>query len=101
MPFSCSGFEGLIKNLMSELPGGLVTYNRPVRRVHWNNTENRVHTVSVECDDGERIAADHVILTVPLGRLLHTYCTIVHLTAGNRMIVNEMENLSRNCKYYI
>ncbi|KAI3363155.1 hypothetical protein L3Q82_011804 [Scortum barcoo] len=63
------GYESLIRNLMSELPGDLVTYNQPVRCVHWNNTENGNNTVTVECDNGERIAADHVILTVPLGYL--------------------------------
>ncbi|XP_063730487.1 peroxisomal N(1)-acetyl-spermine/spermidine oxidase-like isoform X2 [Eleginops maclovinus] len=35
------GYEGLVKNLMLELPSGLVTYNRPVRCVHWNNTEKK------------------------------------------------------------
>lgn len=54
---------------MSELPSDSVSYNRPVRCVHWNNTENGRNTLSVECDDGERIAADHVIVTVSLGRL--------------------------------
>lgn len=53
---------------MSELPADLVTYNRPVRCVHWNNTEESKNSVTVECEDGERISADHVILTVPLGR---------------------------------
>lgn len=67
--FSCSGYEGLIKNLMSGLPSGLVTYNQPVRCVHWNNTEKRENPVTVECDNGERIAADHVIVTVPLGNI--------------------------------
>ena len=57
---------------MSELPGGSVTYNQPVRCVHWNNTEKRENPVMIECDDGERIAADHVIVTVPLGRLVHS-----------------------------
>lgn len=76
MPFSCSAFEDLIKNLMSELPADSVTYNRPVRCVHWNSTENGVSTVTVECDDGERIAADHVIVTVPLGTSLYSPCTI-------------------------
>ncbi|XP_018539713.1 peroxisomal N(1)-acetyl-spermine/spermidine oxidase isoform X2 [Lates calcarifer] len=38
-----SGFEGLIENLMSELPTGSVTYNRPVRCVHWNNTGSGVN----------------------------------------------------------
>ncbi|XP_037637478.1 peroxisomal N(1)-acetyl-spermine/spermidine oxidase [Sebastes umbrosus] len=70
------GFEGLIENLMSELPSGLVTYNRPVRCVHWNNTESGVNTVTVECDDGERIAADHVIVTVPLGYLKKHHSTL-------------------------
>lgn len=73
--FSFSGFEGLINNLISELPTNIVTYNRPVRCVHWNNRENGVNPVMVVCDDGEKIAADHVIVTVSLGRLLliHTY----------------------------
>ena len=59
---------------MSGLPGGLVTYNQPVRCVYWNNTEKRENPVTVECDDGEKIAADHVIVTVPLGsiRCIHT-----------------------------
>uniref|UniRef100_A0A8C4GF14 Amine oxidase domain-containing protein n=2 Tax=Dicentrarchus labrax TaxID=13489 RepID=A0A8C4GF14_DICLA len=63
------GYEGLIKNLMSELPTGLVTYNQPVHCVHWNNTEKKQNPVIIECDAGERIAADHVIVTVPLGYL--------------------------------
>ncbi|KAM4599611.1 peroxisomal N(1)-acetyl-spermine/spermidine oxidase isoform 2-T2 [Fundulus diaphanus] len=63
------GYEGLITNLMSELPDGLVSYNRPVRCVHWSNTEEKLNSVTVECEDGERITADHVILTVPLGYL--------------------------------
>ncbi|TNN58329.1 Peroxisomal N(1)-acetyl-spermine/spermidine oxidase [Liparis tanakae] len=62
------GYEGLVKNVMSELPSGLVTYNQPVRCVHWNNTERRENPVMVECDE-ERIAAEHVIITVPLGYL--------------------------------
>ena len=76
MPFCCSAFEDLTKNLMSELPADLVSYNRPVRCIHWNDTENGVGTVTVECDDGERIAANHVIFTVPLGTFLHSPCTI-------------------------
>uniref|UniRef100_A0A3B4YAR9 Polyamine oxidase n=1 Tax=Seriola lalandi dorsalis TaxID=1841481 RepID=A0A3B4YAR9_SERLL len=71
-----SGYEGLIKKLMSELPGGLVTYSRPVRCVHWNNTGSGVNTVTVECDDGERITADHVIVTVPLGYLKKHHSTL-------------------------
>ncbi|XP_015233100.1 PREDICTED: peroxisomal N(1)-acetyl-spermine/spermidine oxidase [Cyprinodon variegatus] len=63
------GYEGLITNLMAELPDGLVSYNRPVRCLHWSNTEEKQDSVTVECEDGERIVADHVIVTVPLGYL--------------------------------
>ncbi|XP_030297293.1 peroxisomal N(1)-acetyl-spermine/spermidine oxidase-like [Sparus aurata] len=73
-----SGYEDLIKNLMSELPADLVTYNRPVRCVHWNSTENGVNTVTVECDDGERVAADHVIVTLPLGYLKKHHQALFH-----------------------
>lgn len=69
--FPYSGYEGLIKNLMSELPSDLVTYNKPVRCVHWSSSEPRDGAVIVECDDGERIAADHVIVTVPLGMFIY------------------------------
>lgn len=63
----CSGYEGLIKNLLSELPSDVVTYNRPVRCIHWSNSEKRPSPVVVECENGEKIQADHVIVTVPLG----------------------------------
>ncbi|XP_028982701.1 peroxisomal N(1)-acetyl-spermine/spermidine oxidase-like [Betta splendens] len=64
-----NGYEGLIKNMMSELPSDLVTYNKPVHCIHWNSSESQASTVTVECEDGERIPADHVIATVPLGYL--------------------------------
>lgn len=66
--FSCSGYGLLLKNMMSELPADVATYNRPVRCVHWNNADDSNSSVTVECEDGERICADHVILTVSLGR---------------------------------
>ncbi|KAK5853960.1 hypothetical protein PBY51_015068 [Eleginops maclovinus] len=69
------GYEGLVKNLMLELPSGLVTYNRPVRCVHWNNTEKKENSVMIECDD-EMITADHVIVTVPLGYLKKHHSTL-------------------------
>ncbi|XP_069000868.1 peroxisomal N(1)-acetyl-spermine/spermidine oxidase [Embiotoca jacksoni] len=72
------GYEGLIKNIMSELPRGLVTYNQPVRCVHWSNTEKRENPVVVECEDGARIDADHVIVTVPLGYLKKHLSTMFH-----------------------
>ncbi|XP_029305563.1 peroxisomal N(1)-acetyl-spermine/spermidine oxidase [Cottoperca gobio] len=70
------GYEDLVQNLISELPSGSVTYNRPVRCVHWNNTEKRENPVMIECDDGESITADHVIVTVPLGYLKKHHSTL-------------------------
>jgi len=81
-----SGYEGVVKNLMSELPVGSVSYSRPVSCVRWNNDDNNNNDatssagdqppVSVEVEGGERIAADHVIVTVPLGALCHT-CSVL------------------------
>lgn len=63
------GYEGLVRNLMSELPAGVVSYNQPVRCIHWNNSDKGDAQVNVECHDGKVVAADHVIVTVPLGRI--------------------------------
>ncbi|XP_028982707.1 peroxisomal N(1)-acetyl-spermine/spermidine oxidase-like [Betta splendens] len=70
------GYEGLVKNLMSELPSDLVIFNKPVRCVHWTQSEPRENAVIVECDDGERFTADHVIVTVPLGYLKKHQATL-------------------------
>lgn len=70
------GYEGVIKNLMSELPGGITSFRRPVHCVHWNSTEKGERPVTVECEDGERITADHVIVTVPLGYLKKHHSTL-------------------------
>nr|XP_054606042.1 peroxisomal N(1)-acetyl-spermine/spermidine oxidase [Nothobranchius furzeri] len=70
------GFEGLISSLMSELPPDIVTYNRPVRCVHWNNTKGGENPVMIECENKEIIAADHVIVTVSLGCLKKHHSTL-------------------------
>ncbi|KAM9365198.1 peroxisomal N(1)-acetyl-spermine/spermidine oxidase-like [Pholidichthys leucotaenia] len=72
------GYEGLIRSLMLELPAGLVTYNQPVHGVYWNNTKQKERSVLVECNDGETIAVDHVIVTVPLGYLKKHHSTMFH-----------------------
>lgn len=82
-PPTCSGYEELITGLMSELPPDLVSYNRPVRCLHWVDSPNGSNVVEVECEDGERIAADHVIVTVPLGKFslsLFTFVTLCNNT---------------------
>lgn len=67
------GYEGLIDNMMKGLPKDIVLYNKPVKCIHWNNTKNGPDTktlpVLIECCNGETFAADHVIVTVPLGYL--------------------------------
>ncbi|XP_061645010.1 peroxisomal N(1)-acetyl-spermine/spermidine oxidase isoform X1 [Phyllopteryx taeniolatus] len=63
------GYEGLVRKLMSELPAGVVTYNQPARCIHWNNSDKRGAHVNIECDDGEMVAADHVVVAIPLGYL--------------------------------
>lgn len=54
---------------MEGLPSDLVTYDQPVRCVHWNPTEKKENPVIIECNNGEMITADHVIVTIPLGRV--------------------------------
>lgn len=59
--------------MMKELPKGIVSYNKQVKCIHWNNTKDEPDTtatsapVKIECVDGETFAADHVIVTVSLG----------------------------------
>lgn len=55
--------------MMEGLPSGLVTYDQPVHCVRWNTTEKKENPVIIECDSGEMITADHVIVTIPLGRV--------------------------------
>ncbi|XP_064173044.1 peroxisomal N(1)-acetyl-spermine/spermidine oxidase-like [Anguilla rostrata] len=70
-----AGYEGLIGCMMKELPEGIVSYNVPVKCVHWNGSVQRpgpcgrAFPVWVECENGDAVPADHVILTVPLGYL--------------------------------
>ncbi|XP_037127620.1 peroxisomal N(1)-acetyl-spermine/spermidine oxidase [Syngnathus acus] len=72
------GYEGLVRKLMSEFPAGVVSYNTPVRRIHWNNSDKSDAHVNVECVDGKMVAADHVIVTVPLGYLKKHYTSLFH-----------------------
>lgn len=71
-----SGYEGLTQNLMAELPVGLVTYSKPVRCVNWNSAKS-AEPVMIECDDGQKLVADHVIVTVPLGKF-HTHKMLIY-----------------------
>lgn len=69
------GYEGLIQNLLLELPPDTVTYNCPVRCIEWNNTDAQ-SLVKVECEDAKGMTADHVIVTVSLGYLKKHHSTM-------------------------
>ncbi|XP_062852245.1 peroxisomal N(1)-acetyl-spermine/spermidine oxidase [Trichomycterus rosablanca] len=76
------GYEGLIEHMMNELPKDIVLFNKPVKCIHWNNTQKqssskgRTCPVTVECINGETFNADHVIVTVPLGYLKKHHDTL-------------------------
>ncbi|XP_034271691.2 peroxisomal N(1)-acetyl-spermine/spermidine oxidase isoform X1 [Pantherophis guttatus] len=70
-----NGFQGLTDHIMASLPKGLVLFDKPVKTIHWGRSNleegstGRLFGVQVECEDGEKFLADHVIVTVPLGFL--------------------------------
>ncbi|KAK9401599.1 peroxisomal N1-acetyl-spermine/spermidine oxidase [Crotalus adamanteus] len=69
------GFQGLTDHLLASLPKGTVLFDKPVKTIHWGRSHSeeastgRFFGVQVECEDGEKFLADHVIVTVPLGFL--------------------------------
>ncbi|XP_051897447.1 peroxisomal N(1)-acetyl-spermine/spermidine oxidase isoform X2 [Pristis pectinata] len=76
-----SGFNSLIDEMMKSLPKDIVSFNKPVKYIHWNGSfktpeaPEHSYSVLVECENGEIIPADHVIVTVPLGFLKENYET--------------------------
>ncbi|MGH0141865.1 UNVERIFIED_CONTAM: hypothetical protein FKN15_075001 [Acipenser sinensis] len=78
------GYEGLIDAMMKGLPEGIVSYNNPVKCVHWNGSfrgatsPEQTFPVMVECENGETVPANHVIVTVPLGYLKEHYETLIN-----------------------
>ncbi|XP_069741410.1 peroxisomal N(1)-acetyl-spermine/spermidine oxidase [Narcine bancroftii] len=69
------GFKTLIDEMMKSLPKDIVSFNKPVKCIHWTDSFKTPGapegscSVQVECENGEIIPADHVIVTVPLGFL--------------------------------
>ncbi|XP_059802784.1 peroxisomal N(1)-acetyl-spermine/spermidine oxidase-like [Hypanus sabinus] len=78
------GFNSLIDEMMKPLPKNLVSFNKSVKCIHWNGSFEtpaalkQSYPVVVECEDGESIPADHVIVTVPLGFLKEHYKTFFY-----------------------
>ncbi|XP_008967547.2 peroxisomal N(1)-acetyl-spermine/spermidine oxidase isoform X4 [Pan paniscus] len=69
------GYQGLTNCMMAALPEDTVVFEKPVKTIHWNGSfqeaafPGETFPVSVECEDGDRFPAHHVIVTVPLGFL--------------------------------
>ncbi|XP_010618308.1 peroxisomal N(1)-acetyl-spermine/spermidine oxidase isoform X2 [Fukomys damarensis] len=69
------GYQGLTNHIMGSLPKDVMVFNKPVKTIHWNGSfqeaafPGETFPVLVECDDGGRFPAHHVIVTVPLGFL--------------------------------
>ncbi|KAJ7324473.1 hypothetical protein JRQ81_017493 [Phrynocephalus forsythii] len=69
-----NGYGGLTDRISASLPKGTILFDKPVRTIRWGRacleeTTGRSFPVQVECEDGEMLLADHVIVTVPLGFL--------------------------------
>ncbi|XP_072525831.1 spermine oxidase [Salminus brasiliensis] len=88
-----AGFMKIIELLSQDIPPRVLHLGKPVRRVHWNyscpeaedNTDGADHNqdqrpgpapVRVECEDGEWLPADHVIMTASLGVLKKAHETL-------------------------
>ncbi|XP_067394892.1 peroxisomal N(1)-acetyl-spermine/spermidine oxidase [Emydura macquarii macquarii] len=78
-----SGYGGLPDCILSSLPEESVIFHKPVKTICWAGSyreeshEGRTFPVQVECEDGERFLADHVIITVPLGFLKEHHKTFI------------------------
>ncbi|XP_062987781.1 peroxisomal N(1)-acetyl-spermine/spermidine oxidase [Elgaria multicarinata webbii] len=70
-----NGYESLVNCIMASLPKGNLLFDKPVKTVRWGSSyleeapTGRCFRVQVECEDGEKFLADHVLITVPLGFL--------------------------------
>nr|5LAE_A Chain A, Peroxisomal N(1)-acetyl-spermine/spermidine oxidase,Peroxisomal N(1)-acetyl-spermine/spermidine oxidase [Mus musculus]5LFO_A Chain A, Peroxisomal N(1)-acetyl-spermine/spermidine oxidase,Peroxisomal N(1)-acetyl-spermine/spermidine oxidase [Mus musculus]5LGB_A Chain A, Peroxisomal N(1)-acetyl-spermine/spermidine oxidase,Peroxisomal N(1)-acetyl-spermine/spermidine oxidase [Mus musculus]5MBX_A Chain A, Peroxisomal N(1)-acetyl-spermine/spermidine oxidase [Mus musculus] len=69
------GYQGLTDRILASLPKDTVAFDKPVKTIHWNGSfqeaafPGETFPVLVECEDGARLPAHHVIVTVPLGFL--------------------------------
>ncbi|XP_047393826.1 peroxisomal N(1)-acetyl-spermine/spermidine oxidase isoform X1 [Sciurus carolinensis] len=69
------GYQELTNCIMASLPKDVMIFNKPVKTIHWNGSfqedafPGEAFPVLVECEDGSRLPAHHVIVTVPLGFL--------------------------------
>ncbi|XP_030643788.1 spermine oxidase [Chanos chanos] len=92
-----TGFIKVVELLARDIPDRVLRLGKPVRRIHWNyssqdaeeiagtdddhNNHNRDDQpgpppVRVECEDGEWLPADHVVVTASLGVLKKSHETL-------------------------
>lgn len=82
--FLFSGYQGLTNGILASLPKDSMVFNKPVKTIHWNGSfqdaafPGEIFPVLVECEDGTRLPAHHVIVTVPLGRTHWLYPCLRH-----------------------
>ena len=58
----------LLSRLAEDLPKSVISLNKAVKRIIQNHPQAD-YPVTVECEDGEMIPADHAVVTVSLGVL--------------------------------
>ncbi|XP_067656296.1 spermine oxidase-like isoform X1 [Haliotis asinina] len=63
------GFETVLEILKKNIPKENILLNTPVKTVHWDMQDKSCGEVCVECENGEKFYANHVISTVSLGVL--------------------------------
>ncbi|ESO98426.1 hypothetical protein LOTGIDRAFT_114635 [Lottia gigantea] len=65
------GFEAVLEILKKNIPEENILLNKPVKCVNWANSDNNksAQEVCVECENGEKFYANHVLCTVSLGVL--------------------------------
>lgn len=64
-----SGFGDVTTAILSEMPKDCVKMSKEVVKVRIHNDLTLGHRVTVSCSDGSVYAADHVLITFPLGVL--------------------------------
>lgn len=62
------GFQSVLDILLSKVPENNIELKQVVKCIHWGKTDND-SKIMIECENGKKIYAEHVVLTVSLGVL--------------------------------
>ncbi|KAL4231475.1 hypothetical protein ACF0H5_009052 [Mactra antiquata] len=66
------GFQSVLDILLSKVPQENIELDHQVKCIHWDKPENDSYLI-VECNNGKKFYAEHVILTVSLGVLKNSH----------------------------